>query len=327
MAMKADAKGSAKNRANAAQIVIRSRLGKHHDVNVTRFWGRRRQRSSNRHRNVTPSHRNQTKSRGMKTRHVRTLFLSDFHLGTRGCQAAGLIDFLRCHDADVIYLVGDIIDGWRLRASWLWPQTHNDVVQKLLRKARKGARVIYIPGNHDEFMREYVGNRFGGIEICDEAIHEAADGRRYLVVHGDKYDTVVRNIRWLALLGDWAYDFAIVLNGVIGKVRRRLGLPYWSFAQWSKQKVKRAVGAISAFEDAVAADAARHDVQGVICGHIHRPTIQTLRGLQYINTGDWIESCSAVFECDDGSMELVHWRASSGIALPALSPARQRPAA
>ena len=262
----------------------------------------------------------------MKTRRVRTLFISDFHLGTRGCQAESLLDFLRCVDADTIYLVGDIIDGWRLRASWRWPQAHNDVVQKLLRKVRKGSRIIYIPGNHDEFMRQYIGSQFGGVEIAEQAVHVTADGRRLLVLHGDKYDTVVRSVRWLALLGDWAYDCAIVLNGYISKVRRWMGLPYWSFSQWSKQKVKRAVNVISAFEDAVAADAARLGVQGVICGHIHRPTMQTLNGLLYLNTGDWVESCSAILETEDGALELMHWRAeeaaeTAGPAEPEWQPA------
>ncbi|MBN9081249.1 MAG: UDP-2,3-diacylglucosamine hydrolase [Rhizobiales bacterium 62-17] len=242
-----------------------------------------------------------------ETRHVRTLFLSDVHLGTRGCQAAVLLDFLKVYEADTIYLVGDIVDGWRLRQSWYWPQSHNDVVQKLLRKVRKGTRVIYIPGNHDEFFRDYVGSNFGGIEVEEEAIHRCADGRSMFILHGDKFDTVVRNVRWLALLGDWAYDFAIWLNGHIARVRRHFGLPYWSFSQWSKDKVKRAVSFISAFEQAVVTDARRHGVDMVLCGHIHKPTMRTIDGVLYINTGDWVESCSAVVENADGRLELIHW--------------------
>ena len=262
----------------------------------------------------------------MNTRRVRTLFISDVHLGTRGCKAESVLDFLRCVDAETIYLVGDIIDGWRLRATWLWPQAHNDVIQKLLRKARKGTRIVYLPGNHDEFMRQYVGSQFGGVEIAEQAVHLTADGRRLLVIHGDKYDTVVRSVRWLAHLGDWAYDCALILNGGISKVRRWMGLPYWSFAQWSKQKVKRAVSVFSAFENAVAADAARLGVQGVVCGHIHKPAVQMLNGLLYLNTGDWIESCSAVVELEDGRLELLHWRMeetaqASGSAEPELQPA------
>jgi UDP-2,3-diacylglucosamine pyrophosphatase LpxH len=259
----------------------------------------------------------------------RTLFLSDFHLGTRGCQAELLLDFLRHHEAETIYLVGDIVDGWRLKQGWYWPQAHNDVVQKLLRKGRKGTRIVYIPGNHDEFLREFLGSQFGAVELMDEAIHETAEGRRYLVLHGDKFDVVVRNVRWLALLGDWAYDFAIWLNGHIGRVRRRLGLPYWSFSAWSKQKVKSAVNFIGAFEEAVALDAARHGVDGVICGHIHQPARRRIGILDYVNTGDWVESCSAVVEHRDGRLELIRWTNPASLAdaaQPQLQPAL-RPAA
>ena len=240
-------------------------------------------------------------------RHHRTLFISDVHLGTRGCQAELLMDFLKCNEADRIFLVGDIVDGWRLKNGWFWPQAHNDVVQKFLRKVRKGANVTYIPGNHDEFLRDYEGMNFGGIEIQNEAFHETADGKRYLILHGDKYDVVVRNIRWLAYLGDWAYDLAITLNTVIGFFRRHLGLSYWSFSGWSKRKVKRAVNYIGAFENAVASDAQRHDVHGVICGHIHQPVMRDIEGVHYINLGDWVDSCSALVEHHDGRFELLHW--------------------
>ncbi len=245
-----------------------------------------------------------------KTRRVRTIFLSDVHLGTRGCQADALLDFLKAHDAETIYLVGDIVDGWRLRQTWHWPQAHNDVVQKLLRKARKGTRLIYVPGNHDEFLRDYEGSHFGGVEITEEAIHTCADGRRMLILHGDKFDTVVRNVRWLALLGDHAYDFAIWLNGHIARARRYMGLPYWSFSQWSKDRVKRAVSFITEFEKAVVHDAKRHEVEIVLCGHIHKATIQQMDGVTYINTGDWVESCTAVLENDSGALELCHWHSA-----------------
>ncbi len=246
---------------------------------------------------------------------VRTLFISDLHLGTRGCQAEALLAFLKTVEAEQIYLVGDIVDGWRLRQTWHWPQLHNDVVQKLLRKARKGTRVVFIPGNHDEFMRDYVGSNFGGVEIQEEAIHTTADGKRMLILHGDKFDTVVRNVKWLALLGDWAYDFAIFLNRYISKVRRLFGLPYWSFSAYAKQKVKRAVNFISAFEDAVVAEAKRVEVDAVLCGHIHQPTIRNMRGIEYLNTGDWVESCSAILEHMDGRLELVQWTSHADIAL------------
>lgn len=239
---------------------------------------------------------------------VRTLFISDVHLGTRGCQAHELLDFLKNCEAETIYLIGDIVDGWRLKSSWYWPQAHNDVVQKMLRRVRKGARVIYVPGNHDEFLREYVGSHIGGVEIAEEAIHELADGRRLLVLHGDKFDTVMRNIKWLAHLGDWAYDFAIFINGYVVSTQRFFGLPYWSFSAYAKQKVKTAVNFISAFEDAVVADAQRNNVQGVICGHIHHPAYHRIGEIDYINTGDWVESCTAVVEHLDGRIELIRWR-------------------
>jgi UDP-2,3-diacylglucosamine pyrophosphatase LpxH len=247
-----------------------------------------------------------------KLKHVRTLFLSDIHLGTRGCQADALLDFLRYHEADKIYLVGDIVDGWRLKQSWYWPQAHNDVVQKLLRKVRKGTPLIYVPGNHDEFFRDYAGSNFGGIEIVEEAMHICADGRKILLLHGDKFDTVVRNVKWLAHLGDWAYDVAIWLNGHIARLRRYLGLPYWSFSQWSKDKVKRAVSFICAFEEAVAEDARRQGASVVICGHIHKAVVRDIGGVTYMNTGDWVESCSAICEHHDGRLELIHWQESLG---------------
>ena len=184
-------------------------------------------------------------------RHFRTLFLSDVHLGSKACQARLLLDFLRCHDAETIYLVGDIVDGWRLKRSWYWPQEHNDVVQKLLRKARKGSRIVYIPGNHDEFLRDYIGTHFGGVEVAARAVHETADGRRLLVIHGDEFDVVVRHARWLALFGDSAYEVAVSINTVLNRIRRRLGFGYWSLSAWLKLKVKNAVNYIGAFEEAL----------------------------------------------------------------------------
>ncbi|RFC65704.1 MULTISPECIES: UDP-2,3-diacylglucosamine diphosphatase [Mesorhizobium] len=249
---------------------------------------------------------------GQATRY-RSLFISDVHLGTKGAQAEALLEFLKMHDADTIYLVGDIIDGWRLRASWYWPQTHNDVVQKLLRKVRKGTRIIYIPGNHDEFLREFCGLQFGGIEINETAIHEAADGKRYLIVHGDLFDLVVRHAKWLALLGDWAYRAAMVLSAYINFVRRKLGFTYWSLSAWAKARVKNAVNFIGQFEDTLAAEAKRHEVDGVICGHIHSAAMRDIGGLDYINTGDWVESCTAVVEHWDGRMEMVNWQTQSQV--------------
>ena len=238
---------------------------------------------------------------------VRTLFLSDVHLGTKGCQAELLLDFLRHYDADAIYLVGDIIDGWRPRSGWYWPQSHNDVVQKCLPKVRKGSRLIYLPGNHDEFLRDYVGANLGGIELVDQILHEAADGKRYLVLHGDQFDLVVRHAKWLAFLGDGAYTMALFVNTHLNIARRKLGLTYWSLSAWAKLKVKNAVNFISRFEELLSAEAKRHGADGVICGHIHHAALHDLHGVRYVNTGDWVESCTGVVEHYDGTMEVVRW--------------------
>ncbi len=250
------------------------------------------------------------------SRRFRALFISDVHLGSRGCQADLFLNFLRDHDADVIYLVGDIVDGWRMRSSWFWPQAHNDVVQKLLRKARKGARIIYIPGNHDEFLRDYYGTHFGGIEVSESATHEAADGKKFLVLHGDVFDVVVCHARWLAYLGDWAYDFAIFANRHFNFFRRKLGFPYWSLSKWAKQKVKNAVNFIGEFEQAVALEARKQNVEGVICGHIHHAAIHDLYGTRYMNCGDWVESCTALAEHFDGTFELLSWTIPEAAAMP-----------
>jgi len=246
----------------------------------------------------------------------RTIFLSDMHLGTRGCQAHLILDFLRHNDADAFYLVGDIIDGWRMRASFYWPQAHNDVIQKLLRKVRRGARMVFVPGNHDEFARQFVGLTFGGVEIARHAKYVAADGKRYLVMHGDEFDVVVRHSKWLAYLGDWAYDFALFVNTHFNAVRRKLGFPYWSFSAWAKLKVKNAVSFIGAFEAALAEEARRRGVDGVICGHIHHPTIRDLDGITYVNTGDFVESCSYVVEHHDGRLEVLRWSRPLATAAP-----------
>nr|WP_289851952.1 UDP-2,3-diacylglucosamine diphosphatase [Rhizobium sp. SSA_523] len=256
-------------------------------------------------------------------RQFRTLFISDVHLGSKAARTDFLLDFLRHHEAETIFLVGDIVDGWRLKRNWYWPQGCNDVVQKLLRKARKGTRIVYIPGNHDEFLRSFPGIHFGGIEVAERMIHEAADGRKYLILHGDEFDVVVRNIRLLAYLGDWAYDAAIAINVVLAAVRRRLNLPYWSFSAWAKLQVKQAVNFIGEFQKVVAEEARRNNVDGVICGHIHHAVMEDIDGIRYINTGDWVESCTAIAEHWDGTFELISWRTAGQkadvLALPAPS--------
>ena len=238
---------------------------------------------------------------------IRTLFISDVHLGTAGCQAKLLLEFLRRYDADTIYLVGDIIDGWRLKSSWYWPQLQNDVVQKLLRKVRKGSKLIYLPGNHDEFLRDFVDITFGDIEICDRALHRTVNGEEFLVLHGDQFDVVVAHARWIAYLGDWAYEFALWSNGIVNRARRRLGLPYWSLSAWAKLKVKNAVNFIGSFEAVLADEAKKAGATGVICGHIHHAADRDIGGVRYINTGDWVESCTALVEDYDGTLRIIRF--------------------
>lgn len=240
-------------------------------------------------------------------RRYRAMFLSDVHLGTRGCRAELLIDFLRHHEAGTIYLVGDIIDGWQLKSGWHWLQSHNDVAQKLLRQARKGARVLYIPGNHDEVLRDYCGIHLGGVEVVQTTTHLAADGRRYLVTHGDDFDVMIRHGRWLSFLGGAAHGSALMLNGASNRVRRLLGLPHASLSRWAKTKVKTAVNYISEFEAALSKEARRHGMDGVICGHIHHAANHARYGVHYLNCGDWLESCTALVEHDDGRFEIIPW--------------------
>jgi UDP-2,3-diacylglucosamine pyrophosphatase LpxH len=239
--------------------------------------------------------------------HYRAIFISDVHLGTRGCKAEYLLDFLKYTESEYLYLVGDIIDGWRLKRSWYWPQAHNDVVQKLLRKARKGTKVIFIPGNHDEFARSYTDFHFGEVDVKRDTIHHGADGRKYLVLHGDEFDGVVKYARWLAILGDWAYVTLVAINHWFNLLRRKLGLPYWSLSQYLKHKVKNAVQFIANFEDGMATLARKRHVTGVICGHIHHPEIRQIDDVLYCNDGDWVESCSALVEHADGQMEILNW--------------------
>ncbi len=239
--------------------------------------------------------------------HYRTIFISDVHLGTRSSQAPMLIDFLNENDADTYYLVGDIIDFWRIKRGGRWPQTHNDVLQKLLGKVRAGARMIFIPGNHDEGLRDYCGTTFGGIEIVQDAIFKTADDKSYLVIHGDEFDVVVRYARWLAFLGDRGYQLALAFNLPLNFVRRRLGLGYWSLSAYLKGRVKSAVNFIGDFENSLTEEARRRGVEGVICGHIHHAASKQLRDVHYVNTGDWVESATAVVEHQDGTLELILW--------------------
>ena len=240
---------------------------------------------------------------------LRTVWVSDIHLGTPGCQARALLDFLKAVECETLFLVGDIIDGWQLKRSWYWPQAHNDVVQKLLRRACKGTRVIFVPGNHDEFARRYVEHNFGGVEVADEWIHQTADGRRLWVTHGDLFDGVIQCAKWLAYVGDSLYEFTLKLNRAFNSLRARLGLPYWSLSKYLKLKVKRAVSFISDFEVAVAREARKRGVHGVVCGHIHHAELRDIDGILYANDGDWVESLTALVEHPDGRLEIIDWAA------------------
>jgi len=243
----------------------------------------------------------------------RTVWISDIHLGTPGCQAVALLDFLRRVECETLYLVGDIIDGWQLRRSWYWPQSHNDVVQKILRKARKGTRVVFVPGNHDEFARRYVEHNFGGVDVVTDAVHVTADGRQLWITHGDLFDGVIQCAKWLAYVGDSAYEFTLKLNSWFNRARARMGLPYWSLSKYLKLKVKRAVSYVSDFEVAVAREARKRGLQGVVCGHIHHAEMREIDGILYCNDGDWVESLTALVEHHDGRLEIADWSAQRSL--------------
>ena len=245
----------------------------------------------------------------------RAIFISDTHLGTRDAQSEYLLDFLRNSESDYLYLLGDIIDIWKLRSGWHWPQLNNDLLQLVFKKARTGTRVIYVPGNHDEMLRKYVGSNFNGIQIQQDAIHVTADGRRLLLIHGDEFDSVVTNNRWLAHIGSWAYDVLLWLNRHFNNLRRRLGFPYWSLSHYLKHRVKNAVNYISSFEQALVREARQRGVDGIVCGHIHHAAIEEMEGISYANSGDWVESCTALAENDQGQMRIIHWLEESASLL------------
>jgi len=251
----------------------------------------------------------------------RTIWISDLHLGSSACQASRLLDFLRHTESERLYLVGDIVDGWQLRRRWFWPQIHNDVVQKVLRKARKGTAVIYIPGNHDAFGRHFSEISFGGIELREEALHVTADGKKLLVVHGDLFDGVIQHAKWLAFVGDRLYLFTLQLNRWFNALRARLGFPYWSLSQFLKHRVKNAVSYITDFEIALAQEARRRGVDGVVCGHIHKAEIRSIGGVLYCNDGDWVESLTALVENADGKLSILHWKEVADQATAAVAAA------
>lgn len=248
---------------------------------------------------------------------VRSIFLSDIHLGTRACQADRLLDFLRNYSAENVFLIGDIVDFWSMSRGIHWTPAQNTFVQKILRRARRGERVVFIPGNHDEALREYAGVAFGDIVVVGEHVHELADGRRFLLLHGDEFDQITRHHRWVAVLGDIAYNALVRANGALSRIRRRLGRPgYWSLAGYAKRRVKKALQFIFDFEDAAIHSARQRGLDGIICGHIHSAALREVGGLTYVNCGDWVNSCTAIVEHGDGRLELVAWGAQAS-ALPA----------
>ncbi|PYJ50981.1 MAG: UDP-2,3-diacylglucosamine hydrolase [Verrucomicrobia bacterium] len=239
-------------------------------------------------------------------RRVRAAWISDVHLGTRGANAGALLDFLREYDFETLYIVGDLIDIWQLRRGIYWPQQHNDVIQKILRKSRKGTRTVYIPGNHDDLLAKFYG-AYGNITVQKHAIHRLVDGRRMLVIHGHELDTVVQNVKWLAFAGDVGYQFLLSLNPAINFVRRRFGLAYWSLSAYAKKRVKDAVSFIGRFEEEIVRYAKKFSVDAVLCGHIHSAAIRQFDAVTYYNCGDWVETCSALVEEGDGKVNMVNY--------------------
>lgn len=254
---------------------------------------------------------------------VRSVWISDVHLGFRGCQAEKLLDFLHSIETEYLYLVGDIVDFWSLQKSSYWPQQHTNVFRSILGKAKHGTKVIYVPGNHDEVMREYSGYLFGNVEVHLDYEHETADGKKLLILHGDEFDTIVKHSQMIAKLGSWAYDMLLQLNQYVNIFRKIFKRDYWSLAKYLKLKVKNAVNYIGSFETALAHLARDRQVDGVVCGHIHHAEIRHINDILYCNDGDWVESCSSMIEHDDGSLELIYWNEDYKRTLTPLSDAEQ----
>ena len=246
----------------------------------------------------------------------KTVWVSDVHLGTKGSRAKEFLEFLKTIECEKIFLVGDIVDGWQLSKRWYWPQTHNDVVQKILEKAKRGTEIIFIPGNHDEVARDFIGLTMGGIKVKDDDIHYTADGKKFWVVHGDLFDNVIQHARWLAYIGDWAYVFLLKINAVFNAIRRLFKLPYWSLSQYLKSKVKLAVSFMSAFEKSIVTETRRRGCDGVICGHIHKAEMKMVEDIMYANDGDWVESMTALVENFDGKLEIIEWSKTKGKLTP-----------
>jgi UDP-2,3-diacylglucosamine pyrophosphatase LpxH len=243
----------------------------------------------------------------MEPLRYRSIWISDVHLGTRSCKAEYLLDFLKHTESRHLFLIGDMIDFWALKNGWYWPATHQQAIQAVMDKATRGTEVVFVPGNHDEVFRDHVGRVFGGVRVTEAPVHVTADGRRLLVMHGDEFDHVVIHSPWLAHFGSWIYDALLYANRWVNWLRRKLGFPYWSLAAYLKHKTKSAVNFISNFEQALVHEARKQRVDGVVCGHIHRATIEEHDGVLYCNDGDWVESCTALVEHLDGRLAIIHW--------------------
>lgn len=246
----------------------------------------------------------------MLEKKYRAIFISDVHLGTRDCKASQLNSFLKNNSCESLYLVGDIIDAWKIQQNkWRWKQSHTNVVQRILKHAKRGTQVVYVAGNHDEFLRPLIplGIGFGLIQIINQCEHVGKDGRRYLVTHGDLFDGITRLAPWIAFLGDKAYDLVLALNNKFNWIRRRLGFGYWSLSKYLKGRVKKAVDFVFQFERNLAAYCQKRGFDGVICGHIHHAEIKEIDGIVYMNDGDWVESCTALVEHHDGRWEIITW--------------------
>ncbi|MEX2126071.1 MAG: UDP-2,3-diacylglucosamine diphosphatase [Woeseia sp.] len=256
----------------------------------------------------------------MHTDLLRTVWLSDVHLGSRACRVNLLLDFLRQTRCELLYLVGDIIDLESLRRTFYWPASHSEVLRMLLKKSQEGTRVIYIPGNHDDDLRAYAGLKFGNIEVSRQAIHTTRAGRRLLVLHGDQFDAVVRGRSFGVLLGSLACRTLLALNRFTHWLHDLSGRPYWSLAQHVKSRFGGARRYVDRFRHATLAAAREARVDGVICGHIHKADLVELDGLLYCNDGDWVESCTALVENQGGELSLLKWRPSvAAVAMSARS--------
>ena len=261
-----------------------------------------------------------TPIRNHKSRkHYRAIWISDVHLGFKGCKADFLLDFLHITESEYLYLVGDIIDLWSLKKEIHWPQQHNNIIRTILGKAKHGTKVVYIPGNHDEALRDYDNMIFGNVEIKNEELHTTADGQRLLIIHGDEFDSAVKCSKIVAKLGDFLYDWLLEANRLVNYLRRKVGFPYWSLASYLKSKVPNAVKYIECFEEAVAHEAIRRHVDGLVCGHIHRASLRKINGITYCNTGDWVENCTGLVEHESGELELIHWSNAVAVGTPVIN--------